>query len=107
VFFSISKYEYYSDASEILHGSLYGCTYTYGLFDSVSEEDRIEKFNKRLYKDSTCMLLDLGIIIHEALTLISYSTEISKIWEHSYHNRGQALNLKFHVLGKNINSIDD
>ncbi len=104
VFFSMSKFQYYSDASEILHGSLYGCTYNFGIFDPDFDNNRMEELDKRLYKDSTCMLLDLGMLIHESFTIISYSTKIDEIWEHSYNNRGLALNLKFHVLGKKVNN---
>ncbi len=102
VFFSLSKFQYYSDASEILHGSLYGCTYNFGIFDPDFDKNKIEELDVKLYKDSTCMLIDLGTLIHESLTLISYSTKIEEIWEHSYHNRGKALNLKFHVLERMI-----
>jgi len=102
VFFSISKFQYYSDASEILHGSLYGCTHNFGIFDPDFDIDKIDELETRLYKDSTCMLIDLGMLIHESLTLISYSSKIDEIWEPSYHNRGKALNLKLHVLGRNI-----
>jgi hypothetical protein len=43
------------------------------------------------------MILYLGTLIHESLTLISYSNDISEIWEYSYKNRGLALNLLSHI----------
>lgn len=98
LFFTINKLEYYSDASETLHGSLYGCTYGTGVFDPDFEYTKIDELNKKLYKDSTCVLLHLGMLIHETLTLIKYSNDIEEIWNYSYDNRGQALNLLFHVL---------
>lgn len=98
VFFTINKVQYYSDASEALHGSLYGCTYNVGVFDPDFDHTSNEEVNKKLYKDSTCILLHLGMLIHESFTLISYSNDIKQIWEYSYQNRGQALNLLFHVL---------
>lgn len=100
VFFTISKFEYYSDASETLHGSLYGCTYGTGVFDPDFDHTKEDELNKKLYKDSTCVLLHLGMLIHETFTLISYSNDIKDIWKYSYDNRGNALNLLFHVLGK-------
>lgn len=100
VFFTISKLEYYSNASESLHGSLYGCTYGIGAFDTDFDPSDEEKLNKKLYKDNACVLLHLGMLIHETFTLISYSNEIKVIWKYSYDNRGQALNLLLHVLEK-------
>lgn len=102
VFFTINKLQYYSDASEALHGSLYGCTYGVGVFDPDFDHTNQDEFDKRLYKDSSCVLLHLGMLIHESFTLISYSNDIQEIWDSSYKNRGQALNLLFHVLEKKL-----
>lgn len=98
--FSLNKLQYYSDASETLHGSLYGCTYQIGTFDPYFDYTKKEELNKKLCKDSTCILLHLGMLIHESFTLISYSNDIKEIWGHSYKNRNNALNLLFHVLEK-------
>ncbi len=100
VFFTISKLQYYSDASEILHGSLYGSTYSIGAFEPGFDPRNNEELSKRTYKDSTTMLLHLGMLIHEAFTLINYTNEIKDIWDHSFHNRGTALNLLFYVIEK-------
>ncbi|RUA16913.1 MAG: hypothetical protein DSY83_04970 [Flavobacteriia bacterium] len=102
VFFTLSKFEYYSDASEALHGSLYGCTYGVGGFDPAFEIKNEEEIDKKLYRDSACNLLRLGMLIHETFTLISYSSDIKEIWNHSYKNRGMALNLHFHILERKI-----
>lgn len=96
-FFSLSKVMYYSDASEALHGSLYGCTYDIGAFDPDFDSADKDKLYKKLYKDNACMILYLGTLIHESLTLINYSNEIKDIWEYSYKNRGMALNLLSHI----------
>lgn len=96
-FFSLNKLQYYSDASEALHGSLYGCTYDLGIFDPDFDHTNEEEINKKLYKDNACMILYLGNIIHESLTLIKYSNDIREIWEYSYENRKQALNLLCHI----------
>lgn len=103
VFFTLSKVQYYSDASEALHGSLYGCTYGLGSFDPEFERDKKDELNKKLYKDSACNLLSLGCLIHESFTVIKYENDIEEIWGHSYNNRGMALNLHFHILEKKIN----
>ncbi len=100
VFFTISKLEYYSDASEILHGSLYGCTYNIGAFEPGFNPTDHEALSKRTYKESTCMLLHLGMLVHEAFTLINYTNDIKDMWDHSYRNRGQALNLLLFVIEK-------
>jgi hypothetical protein len=105
VFFSLSKIQYYSDASEALHGSLYGCTYNTGVLDPDFEHTKEGELDKKLYKDSACILLHLGMLIHESFTLISYSNDIKEIWDYSYQNRGQALNLLFNILGIKRNKI--
>lgn len=46
VFFTINKIQYYSDASEALHGSLYGCTYSLGLFTPDFDHTNPEELNK-------------------------------------------------------------
>lgn len=107
VFFTLCKTRYYSDASETLHGSLYGCTYGVGVFDPEFDHTKEEELEKKLYKDSTCVLLHLGMLIHEAFTLISYSNEIKEIWDYSYRNRNQALNFLYLVLEKKIPGFDE
>lgn len=106
VFFTLSKLEYYSDASEALHGSLYGCSYSVGGFNPDFDLNKEGELDKKLYIDSACNLLRLGMLIHETFTLISYSADIKEIWEHSYNNRGEALNLHFHILEKKIPGLD-
>ena len=105
VFFAINKIQYYSDASEALHGSLYGCTYGIGIFDSEFKSSKEDELAKRLYKNNACILLHLGMLIHESFTLISYTDDIEEIWNHSYKNRGRALNLLFHILEKKKTSL--
>lgn len=102
-FFTINKLEYYSDASEALHGSLYGCTYGTGVFNPDFDHTKEDELNKKLIKENTCVLLHLGMLIHETFTLISYSNDIKDIWKYSYDNRKHALNLLFHVLEKKQN----
>ncbi|WP_312311765.1 hypothetical protein [Empedobacter brevis] len=100
VFFTLNKIQYYSDASETLHRSLYGCTYGIAAFDPDFDRTNSEELNKKLYKDNACVLLHLGMLIHESFTLINYTNDIEDIWNNSYKNRGQALNLLFHILEK-------
>ncbi|HMJ47474.1 MAG TPA: hypothetical protein VK498_09095 [Ferruginibacter sp.] len=107
VFFTINKIQYYSDASETLHGSLYGCTYNAGVFNPDFDHTKENELEKKLYKDNTCILLHLGMLIHESFTLISYSNDIQLIWDNSYRNRNQALNLLYHVLGKKIPGLKE
>lgn len=102
VFFKLSKLQYYSDASEALHGSLYGCTYGVGSFDPQFESTKKDELEKKLYKDSACNLISLGCLIHESFTVIKYNNDIEELWGHSYNNRGMALNLHFHILERKI-----
>lgn len=102
VFFTINKIQYYSDASETLHGSLYGCTYNVGVFDPEFDHTKEGELDKKLYKDSACILLHLGMLIHESFTLISYSNDIKEIWDFSYKNKRNALNLLFFILERKL-----
>jgi len=104
VFFRFSKMQYYADASEALHGSLYGCTYGIGAFDPEFDREKKGELSKKLYKENACVLLHLGMLIHETFTMISYKNNIQEIWGYSYQNRGNALNLLFHVLEREIPS---
>lgn len=100
VFFTLNKIRYYSDASETLHGSLYGCIHGLGVFDPEFDNQKEDELEKKLYKDSACVLLHLGMLVHESFTLIKYTNDIEEIWNHSYDNRGNALNLLMHILEK-------
>lgn len=106
VFFTISKIQYYADASEALHGSLYGCTYGIGVFEPGFDYKKKDEINKKLYKESACIMLHLGMLIHESFTLISYSNDIKKIYGYSYKNRGRALNLLLHILEKKTKKLE-
>jgi hypothetical protein len=103
-FFVISKYEYYADASEALHGSLYGCTLNIGSFEPGFNPLDKEALEKRNLKNTTSMLLHLGLLLNECFKLVSYTTDIEDIFDHSYRNFVNALNLLFHVMEKDIKS---
>ena len=75
-FFTVSKYEYYADASEALHGSLYGSTLNIGAFEPGFDPLDNEALEKRNLKETTCVLLHLGMLVHECFTLIKYTTDI-------------------------------
>lgn len=100
IFFTISKLQYYSDASETLHGSLYGCIRDLDIIDPDFDPTNKVELDKKLFKDNTCILLHLGMLVHECFTLISYSNDIEEIWDYSYKNRNMALELLFHVIEK-------
>jgi hypothetical protein len=78
----------------------YGCTFDIGVLAPgyAHVMDKPGEIDKKLYKDSTCVLLHLGGLIHESFTLISYSSDIKEMWKHSYDNRRSAFNLLMHVL---------
>lgn len=100
LFFTLNKYCYYSNASEALHGSLWGCLFSLGIFDPDFNPDSPELLSKKLYKDNAVILLHLGMLIHESFTLISFTHCIAEIYSHSYRNRGNALHLLSHILEK-------
>ena len=97
-FFAILKFQYYSDASELLHGSLYGYLNNYGTFDPNLDISKDEEYSKKSYKNNTVILLHLGFLLHDVMTLISHSTNIKQLWEHSNKNMGFASQLLTLVL---------
>lgn len=103
VFFFINKDYLYSKASESLHGSLFGCGYELG-FDYYKHNDKDPDYiQKKLYRQSTSLLLHLGFLIHETFTVLHYTNAIMELWDHSYKNRNQAFGLLYHVLEKKPN----
>ncbi len=99
IFFTICKNRYYSDASEALHGSLYGATYNVAVFDPEFNRADPEMLNKKLYYDSACILLHLGMLIHESISLMADFGEYGDVYERSHKNRIEALNQLFYLLG--------
>lgn len=97
VFFTIAKSQYYSDASEAIHGSLYGSTYHIGGFEPGFDPTNTEELNKKQLKENACMLLHLGMLINEVLTLISYTSEIEEFRRHSHSNLRGGLGLLMHI----------
>ena len=93
--FTLNKLQYYSDASEALHGSLYGCTFNIGVFDPEFDHTKTNEIDKKLYKDSACVLLHLGMLIHESFTYFIYKRHCRDLGLISYKNRGNTLNLLF------------
>ena len=77
-------------------------TYNAGVFNPDFEHAKENELEKKLYKDSTCILLHMGMLIHESFTLILYTNNIKDLWNCSYKNRNQALSLLYHVLGKKV-----
>lgn len=98
-FFSLLKIETYSDSSEAIHGSLYGCTYNVGTFDPSFDNSNSDELDKKLYKDNAYNLIHMGLLINEALKVISFTSDIKDITSLSYGNLGQALNLQYVIIG--------
>ncbi|MBN8837196.1 MAG: hypothetical protein J0I09_08055 [Sphingobacteriia bacterium] len=102
VFFFINKDYLYSKASEALHGSLFGCGYELGFDHYKYNESDPEYIDKKLYRQSTSLLIHLGFLIHETFTVLQYTNAITELWDYSYENRNNAFGLLYHVLEKKM-----
>lgn len=75
-FFLLNTLTIYSDASEALHGSLYGCALPTKAYIPGSNTSNTEVINKSLLQDIALMYVQMSSLIHE---LLKISTEVEGI----------------------------
>lgn len=68
---------YYTDASEALHGSFYGCTYHIGTYTPNIDISDKEDVKKNLQDNIALLLLSTGNLLNQLLRLISNNSSIS------------------------------
>ncbi len=70
-FFLLNTLSIYSNASEALHGSLYGCALATGAYTPGVDAKKKDEVEVNLQKNTALIYVQLGSIINEVLNLIS------------------------------------
>jgi len=85
---------YYDDASEALHGSLYGSLF-HVLNAGSKKKDGIEV---EINKNTALLLMETGELIHQLINLLHKENDLNEFYEKSLHNsKGMYKKLKFVV----------
>ncbi len=77
-FFLMNTLTIYSNASEALHGSLYGCTFHLGVFEAGMDFKNPDAVREKVYKETALLFAQLGSMIAETLKLISSIHQINE-----------------------------
>jgi len=75
--FMINLYHIYENASEALHGTIYGCTFHTGIFDPTIDKKDLVKIYKNLNDNAAFLLLELGSMFHEVIVLLNEFDDFS------------------------------
>lgn len=88
----------YEDASEALHGTLYGCSFHTGAYDHNINKKDSEEINQNIQKNTALLLWQLGMAFHQAVLLLSENNDIKGLLEVSKHNFDSSFKLMESVL---------
>lgn len=92
-FFLMNTLTIYSNASEALHGSLYGCTFHLGLYEPNIDHKDATKVEINLLKNLALLYAQLGSIIHEVIKYLASTNNIQESLLNSEKNSKQVLML--------------
>jgi hypothetical protein len=85
-FFLMNTLVIYSNASEALHGSLYGCALPTGAYIPGEDHKNSEKIKESLLKNTALLYVQMGSLIHETLKIFLDNDEIKSLFESSKKN---------------------
>ena len=93
--FLLSTLTIYDDASETLHGTLYGCSYnTWAYEPNLNHKDR-QKTANYSEKNISLLYFKLGFLFHEVISILNRNNKIQKIHKKSIENlKGAVVLLK-------------
>jgi len=91
--FLLNTLSIYSDASEALHGSLYGCSFHTFAFDPTIDHANKEEVEKNLQKNITLLYWQLGAMIHEVVKFLSKKNNLQEFLEGSSKNNENTLRI--------------
>lgn len=98
-FFLMNTLVVYSDASEALHGSLYGCALPTGAYTPGENHKDPERAKENLLKNTALLYVQMGSLIHELLKLFSDNDDIKPIIESSKKNHELAIAVMKLIFG--------
>jgi len=91
--FLLDTLSIYSDASEALHGSLYGCSFHTFVFDPTIDHTNKEEVEENLQKNITLLYWQLGSMIHEVIKFLDKKNKLQELLKGSSKNNEQALKI--------------
>ncbi len=105
-FFLMNTLSIYSNASEALHGSLYGCALATGIYSPGVKTNTSGEINKNLLKNTALLYAQLGSMINEIFSLLSEKSEqMKEISKASIENQKVCLSIMKVIFGeKNISN---
>jgi hypothetical protein len=86
-FFLINTLMVYSNASEALHGSFYGCALATGAFTPEVNTKDLDSVNQNVLKNTALLYAQLGSMIDEVIKFLSEKNEISSLRDASSENQ--------------------
>lgn len=82
-FFLLNTLVIYSDASEALHGSFYGCVEHLGVFEPNLDIDDREAVKLRILKKTALLFMQLSAMIHEVIKYMALEDDLENILKES------------------------
>jgi len=76
IIFMMNVFSIYEDASEALHGTLYGCSFQGGYYNPNFDHTNPEEANKSVQKYTAMLLWNLVLLFHQVILLISEKNNI-------------------------------
>jgi len=89
----ISLLSIYEDASEALHGTLYGCGFPTGVFIPSFDKENPSELKKYIEKQTALLLWELGIMFHQAILLLGEKNSIEDLIKKSTNNYERSFEL--------------
>ncbi|MBU1046895.1 hypothetical protein KKH36_03925 [Patescibacteria group bacterium] len=77
-FFLLNTLSIYSNASEALHGSLYGCTFHIGVFEPGTNHKDLKSVEEKVLKETALLFAQLSSMVAETLKLVSTLHEMNE-----------------------------
>lgn len=91
--FMLNTLSIYDNASESLHGTLYGCSYHTWAYDpSINHKDK-EAIKINTFKNLTLLCWQLGEMLNETIVLLSKSSDLSEFVKASKNNSKNTLEI--------------
>ncbi len=98
-FFLINTLSIYSNASEALHGSLYGCAFHIGVFDPNIDHRNQKTVENNLLKNTALLFAQLSSMINEVIKFLSQESQSEPLLKDSNNISQQTVELMEKIFG--------
>lgn len=98
--FMLNTLSIYEDASEALHGTLYGCTFFTWAYEPGIDKNNPMEVLKNTNRKTTLILWQLACMSHETLVFLSKDNNIDHLLSASKKNIDNSLSLMKSILSK-------